>query len=181
MTLKGARELDHAPIVSSRSRSASKVVETSVSIKVEGTQLAKSHPSRTDRWNEDFEIPVDKANEVEVVVYDKQVSEPHAVPIGLLWVRVTDLVDALRKQKVGMDAQGGWVTAGAMPGDSPTGFTPHGGPGGPSGMDAPLGMGVGGPPGGSGFSGQGSDGIDAWFAVEPAGAIALNLNFGKSK
>jgi classical protein kinase C len=27
---------------------------------------------------------------------------------------------------------------------------------------------------------QQSEGIEAWFAVEPAGAIALNLNFGMS-
>lgn len=41
VTLKGARELDHASIVSGRSRSANNVMETYVSIKVEGTQLAK--------------------------------------------------------------------------------------------------------------------------------------------
>ena len=176
-TVKGARELDHAPIVTSRSRSASKVMETHVSIKVEGTQLAKSHPSRTDRWNEDFEISVDKANEVEIVVYDKQVSEQHAIPIGLLWIRITDLVDALRRQKIGMDGQGGWVTAGAMPGDSPTTTMSMQSPSGD--MNAPLGFGAG-PPGGVplGPSGQ-SDGIDAWFAVEPAGAIQLQLNFSK--
>lgn len=173
VTLKSAHELDHAPVVGSRSRSASKVMETHVSIKVEGTQLAKSHPSRTDRWNEDFEISVDKANEVEIVVYDKQVSEQHAIPIGLLWIRVTDLVDALRRQKIGMDGQGGWVTAGAMPGDSFTAMSMQP----PSGdMNAPLGFEAG-PPGGV-PSGQ-SDGIDAWFAVEPAGAIQLQLNFSK--
>ncbi|KAF8798875.1 protein kinase C1 [Phlegmacium glaucopus] len=175
VTVKGAHELDHA-LVATRSRSASKVMETHVSIKVEGTQLAKSHPSRTDKWNEDFEISVDKANEVEIVVYDKQVSEQHAIPIGLLWIRITDLVDALRRQKVGMDGQGGWVTAGAMPGDSPTAVSIQS----PSGdMNAPLGFGAG-PSGGvpSGSSAQ-SDGIDAWFAVEPAGAIQLQLNFIK--
>lgn len=149
-------------------------METYVSIKVEGTQLAKSHPSRTDRWNEDFEIAVDKANEIEIVVYDKQVSELHAIPIGLLWIRVTDLVDSLRRQKVGMDGQGGWVTAGAMPGDSLGGM--------PGGGDTNRPLGYGGPSGagglGSGFSGQGSEGVEAWFAVEPAGAIALSLNFG---
>lgn len=174
VTVKGARELDHAPIIT-RSRSASKqVTETHVSIKVEGTQLAKSHPSRTDRWNEDFEITVDKANEVEIVVYDKQVSEPHAVPIGLLWIRITDLVDALRRQKVGMEGQGGWVTAGAMPGDSPISapMPPTLGD-----MNAPLNSGDGGPMGlGTRTT---TDGIDAWFAVEPAGAIALRLDFVK--
>jgi len=181
VTVKGARELDHAPIVSSgRLRSSSKqVIETHVSLKVEGTQLAKSHPSRTDRWNEDFEITVDKANEVEIVVSDKQASEPHAVPIGLLWIRINDLVEALRRQKVGMDSgQGGWVTAGAMHGDGSSGpMHPQAGD-----INAPL----GGNFGGSGphgpqmtFGTPTAEGIDAWFAVEPAGAIALHLNFIK--
>ncbi|TFK40720.1 protein kinase C1 [Crucibulum laeve] len=179
VTVKGARELDHAPVVISRSRSASKQIsETHVAIKVEGTQLARSHPSRTDRWNEEFEITVDKANEVEIAVYDKQVSEPHAVPIGLLWIRINDLVDALRRQKVGMETgQGGWFTAGAMPGDSPTSIPqyPHSGD-----MNAPLSYG-GAAPGSApmGFGAATAEGVDAWFAVEPAGAIALNLNFVK--
>lgn len=178
VTVKGARELDHAPIIT-RFRSTSKqTVETSVSLKVEGTQLARSHPSRTDRWNEDFEITVDKANEVEIAVYDKQVGEQHAVPIGLLWIRISDLVEALRRQKVVMESgQGGWVTAGAMHGDSQAGPPVH--PNAAADMNAPLTFG-GVPPGStSGFGPSGTEGIDAWFAVEPAGAIALNLNFIK--
>lgn len=180
VTIKGARELDHAPIVSSgRLRSSSKqVIETHISLKVEGTQLAKSHPSRTDRWNEDFEITVDKANEVEIVVSDKQASEAHAVPIGLLWIRINDLVEALRRQKVGMDSgQGGWVTAGAMHGDTSPTSPPN-----PNSNDinAPLGGNFGGPRGSQmTFGTPTAEGIDAWFAVEPAGAIALHLNFIK--
>ncbi|KAI0284016.1 hypothetical protein BGY98DRAFT_1093647 [Russula aff. rugulosa BPL654] len=115
--IKGARDLEHAPIVTSgRSRSASKqVVDTYVSLKVEGTQRARTHPSRTDRWNEEFEITVDKANEVELAVYDKQASEPHPVPIALLWLKIQDLVDSLRRQRVNQETgQGGWVTAGDM-------------------------------------------------------------------
>ncbi|KAJ3859968.1 protein kinase C1 [Lentinula novae-zelandiae] len=167
VTVRGARELDHAPIVTRFRSSKNQVVETSVSLKVEGTQLARSHPSRTDRWNEDFEITVDKANEVEIAVYDKQVGETHAVPIGLLWIRISDLVEALRRQKVFMESgQGGWVTAGAMHGDA----------GHPNSADlnAPLSFGAA-PPGGFGPQG----GIEAWFAVEPAGAILLHLNFVK--
>ena len=172
LTIKGARELDHAPIITRFRSSSKQVSETHVSIKVEGNQMARSHPSRTDRWNEAFEIIVDKATEIEIVIYDKQVSEPHAVPIGLLWIKINDLVDALRRQKVGQDAQGGgWVTAGAMPGDSPTAMQHHRGPG---DINAPVGM------DGTPF-GQGparTDGVEAWFAVEPAGALALQLNFG---
>ncbi|KAG5219467.1 Serine/threonine kinase [Salix suchowensis] len=79
VTVKGARELEHAPMPTfSRLRSSSKqITETQISIKVEGTQAARTHPSRTDRWNEDFEITVDKANEVEITVYDKQGSDPN--------------------------------------------------------------------------------------------------------
>lgn len=182
VTVKGARELDHPPIVSSgRIRSSSKqIIETYVSLKIEGTQRARSHPSRTDRWNEDFEITIDKANEVEIAVYDKQVSEPHPVPIGLLLIRISDLVEALRRQKVMMDnGQGGWVTAGAMDGDSPVGRPPgqHGAFG---DVNAPLNLGPGamGQPGGSMGLTSENEGIDAWFAVEPAGALALHLNFG---
>jgi classical protein kinase C len=141
-----------------------------VSLKVEGTQLARSHPSRTDRWNEDFEITVDKANEVEIVVSDKQATDSQGVPIGLLWIRISDLVEALRRQKVGMDSGQGWVTAGAMP--HPT--MPNGGD-----MNSPLGYRDGGPGSMIGMAPT-VDGIDAWFAVEPAGAILLHLNFSLS-
>ena len=67
VSVRAARELEHAPVITTwKSRSVSKqVIETFVSLKVEGTQQARSHPSRTDRCNEDFEIPVDTANEVE--------------------------------------------------------------------------------------------------------------------
>lgn len=182
VTIMGARELDHPPIASSaRIRSSSKqVIETYVSLKIEGTQRARSHPSRTDRWNEDFEITVDKANEVEIAVYDKHVSEPHPVPVGLLWIRISDLVEALRRQKVMMDnGQGGWVTAGAMDGDPSVGRPPgqHGAFG---DANAPLSLGPGSvrqSTGSVAFTSQ-NEGIDAWFAVEPAGALALHLNFG---
>ncbi|KAJ7366683.1 protein kinase C1 [Mycena albidolilacea] len=170
VTVQGARELDHAPIVSSRSRSASKqAMETVVSLKVEGTQLARSHPSRTDRWNEDFEITVDKANEVEIVVSDKSAADPQGIPIGLLWIRISDLVEALRRQKVGQDSGQGWVTAGAMPGNQ----MPNGGD-----MNAPLGYRDGGTSAMLGMAPT-ADGIDAWFAVEPVGAVLLHLNFIK--
>ncbi|KAF8270816.1 hypothetical protein EI94DRAFT_1797758 [Lactarius quietus] len=183
VTIKGARELEHAPIITSgRSRSASKqVVDTYVSLKVEGTQRAHTHPSRTDRWNEEIEIIVDKANEVELAVYDKQASELHAVPIALLWVKIQDLVDALRRQRVNQESgQGGWVTAGDMsniPGASPPGHHPSN-----SGdYQPPFNSGGSLGQGGAtsiGYSGQ-SEGIEAWFALEPVGAIALKLNFVK--
>jgi hypothetical protein len=183
VTIKGARELEHAPVITSgRSRSASKqVVDTYVSLKVEGTQRAHTHPSRTDRWNEEIEITVDKANEVELAIYDKQASELHPVPIALLWLKIQDLVDALRRQRVNQESgQGGWVTAGDMsniPGASQPGHHPSS-----SGdYQPPFNSGGSLAQGGAAGVGYGSqsDGIEAWFALEPVGAIALKLNFGK--
>lgn len=178
LTLKGARELDHAP-VTGRRPSSRQIVETFVSIKVEGNQLARSHPSRTDRWNEEFEIAVEKANEVEIVVYDRIGNDPNPIPIGLLWIRINDLVDALRRQKVGMETgNGAWVTAGAMPGDSPTNLMSASHTGDSLGYSG----GVVAPPGSqANWQSAPTEGIDAWFAIEPAGAIALNLNFSKSR
>ena len=125
---------------------------------------------------EDFEITVDKANEVEVAIFDKQVSETHPVPIGLLWIKISDLVEAQRKQKVMMETgQGGWVTAHAMDGDGAT--SPRGGQTGD--MNSPIGYGDNRTMTQAATTSGFSEGVDAWFAVEPAGAIALQLNFGK--
>ncbi|PIL22593.1 hypothetical protein GSI_15282 [Ganoderma sinense ZZ0214-1] len=183
VTLKGARELDHAPVVSTfRSRSASKQMETYVSFRVEGTQVTHSHPTKTDRWMENFEITIDKANEVEIAVYDKQASEQRPQLIGLLWIKISDLVEAQRRQKVMMESgQGGWVTAGAMNGDA-LGFS--GQAAGVGDMNAPISFGDGrvvppGAPGGPVPGAGQTEGVDSWFAVEPAGALALRLNFIK--
>lgn len=181
VVIREARELEHAPIITSwKSRSSSKQVDTYVTIKVEGTQRDKTHFSRTDVWNEPFELEVDKANEVEITIYDKQMSEPHPMPIGMLWIRINDLVEAQRRQKVELEAgQGGWVTAdeaGAMGGGMSPEIHPGGHTSGNSGdFNNSLSM-PGSMPGG--FYPSQPEGVDAWFSVEPAGAISLRLNFG---
>lgn len=132
---------------------------------------------------EEFEITVDKANEVEVAIFDKQGNEAHPVPIGLLWIKISDLVEAQRRQKVQMETGGGgWVTAGAMDGDGGM-STPGGGMGmgGQYGGDMNAAIPFGNNQMAQGAAAGVSDGIDAWFAVEPAGAIALHLNFSKSR
>jgi C2 domain len=176
VSIGNAAELEHAPIVS-RSRSAAKQgVETFVSIKVEGTPRARSHISKTDRWNEEFEITVDKANEVEIAIYDKQVGEPHPIPIGLLWIRISDLVEALRRQRVMEGGQGGWVTANAMGSDnSPSVYGSSGDMNTPLGLVPSSGAGIA-PHAGSSAP---QEGIKAYFSVEPVGAIALHLNFSQ--
>jgi hypothetical protein len=178
--VREARDLDHAPLLK---RSSKVFNETTVAIKVEGTARASSHPSRTDRWNQDFEISVDKANEVEIAIYDKQsgTSDGQSMPIGLLWVRLNDVAEALRRQRVGTEAQGAWVTAaGAMRDGMTGGSPPHDaiyGAGGPD-PNVPYDQR---PPTDTAPNQLGTEGITAWFAVEPAGALALDLNFGRCR
>ncbi|KAH8920753.1 hypothetical protein BT69DRAFT_1308956 [Atractiella rhizophila] len=177
ITIKAAKDIDHAPQLNKRSRAPA---ETVVVVKVEDNVKARTHGSRTDRWNEDFEIHVDKANEVELALYDvqRQGNTEVAVPIGLLWIRLSDLVEEIRKKKVGQDGSGpGWVTAADMNTDpalqGPLSTQMDGGFGAPPMSGYNMGGGMMAP------AGRDED-VDAWFNVEPEGAIGLRLNFIKS-
>src|SRR4051812_17486185 len=80
------KDVDHAPL----GRFA-RAPETFVAVKVEDKVAARTKASRNDRWEAEYHtISVDKVNEVELIVYDKP--GEHAVPIGLLWVRISDIV-----------------------------------------------------------------------------------------
>lgn len=170
ISLRSARDLNHRPLPRKSSKAYN---ETSVAIKIEGNVSAVSRPSRTDRWHEDFHIPVEKANEVEITIYDT-VAPGDSAPIGMLWLRVSDLMEALRRQKVGIEGQGaGWVTAataatmGPRHGSAPDSVTLH--------SSGTLRV----PPGSAGDGGKGSEGIEGWWSVEPAGAISMRLDFGE--
>lgn len=167
ISLRSARDLNHRALA----RKSSKVFnETTVVIKIEGNQAAISHPSRNDRWLEDFDIPVEKANEVEVTIYDT-VAPGDSAPIGMLWLRVSDLMEALRRQKAGIEAQeAGWVTA-----ERAAKLAPRSGPDSVSLHSS----GTIRQPGGAPAYDKPSDGIEGWFSVEPAGAISLRLDFGE--
>lgn len=168
--LKSAMDLNHRPVARKSSKAYN---ESVVVIKIEGNERAVSHPSRNDKWHEEFEISIDQANEVEITIYDGPPGGDMA-PVGMLWLRISDLVEALRRQKVGIESQGaGWVTAAAA--------ASMGGRPGQGHMDSSLhndAMVKGAGPGGLGSDGRAPEGIDGWFSVEPAGAISLHLDFG---
>ena len=155
--------------------------ETFVIMKVEDAFKGRTKASRTDRWSDEVhEFDVDKANELEFTVYDK--SGDNAVPIGLLWIRIADLVDGIRRKRVETEFnQAGWMTADKMESQQTRPdlqFQPppnsHGAQGGGGTAAA-----AGGPPG-SGLAPQtGPIYIDAWFSLEPVGRIQLTLSFIK--
>lgn len=175
ITIKTARDLAHIP----QPKKSKYPSETVIYVKVEDTPRARTHPARSDRWNEDFEIQVDKANEVEVTIYDKIPGDGAPVPIGMLWLRLSDIVEELRRRKMGAETGPGWVTAERV-NSHQSGSRGGSASGSVSAIDLSA---VGGPSAGSMIdprAGDGSEGVDAWFAVEPEGAVFLHLNFVKS-
>jgi hypothetical protein len=180
VTVLQARDLSRVPQATKFGRAKTKP-ESVVVIKIEDTPRARTHPAKTDHWNEEFEIHVDKANEVEVTIYDKAAGEV-PIPVGLLWIRLSDLAEDLRKRRVGQESAGpGWVPANRV-GSSGQPFEgasimPYSG-------EMPVGEQMAQAfPGSSlpGAAANPSEGITAWFAVEPEGQIELKINFGGSR
>ncbi|KAK1249507.1 hypothetical protein MKX07_003023 [Trichoderma sp. CBMAI-0711] len=158
--------------------------ETFVAVKVEDTVMARTKVSRNDRWEAEYHnMEVDKANEIELTIYDKP--GEHPMPIAMLWVRISDIVEEMRRKRIEAEMNSsGWVSADRMgstgaPSQFPMSPTsgsfggspqaPGGGQGqapGPFGDPAPQPQVVTGP-------------IDGWFNLEPAGQIQLEFSFVK--
>lgn len=179
MRIHAVKDVDHA--TSSR---FSRGPETFVIVKVEDTIKARTKATRNDKWiDESFSIDIDKANEVELTVYDKSGDRP--TPIGMLWVRVTDIAEEMRRKKIETELNAsGWVSADKMssPGtprtDQPLG-SPGSSHGGPGGGNFGASAAPGGGPHGHNPNTPPSVMIDSWFALEPFGRIHLQMSFGK--
>jgi hypothetical protein len=175
------KDIDHA----TTSRFA-RGPETFVIIKVEDATRVRTKSTRNDKWlDEGHEIDVDKANEVELIVYDKP--GEHPLPVGMLWVRISDLVEELRRKKIEQEINNsGWVSAEKMA-NGPAGRASDGHNF--AGVVPTSAAGTPGIPplmGNSGHvvaQGQGPQGpssapnVDAWFSLEPVGQIHLSMNF----
>lgn len=150
-----ALELAHAPTRMFRDP------QTVVMIKIDGNIQNRTRPSKNDKWADKFEMHVDKATEVELLIYDQ--SGDKTLPIGLLWLKISDIAESLRKQKLEFEQHdSNWVPAqvAQQHNDLP-----------PSEKDetekdqnkqqkvSPEG------------------GVSAWFDVEPLGRIYLEINF----
>ncbi|KAI2789804.1 Protein kinase C-like [Penicillium oxalicum] len=179
MRIHAVKDVDHA--TSSR---FSRGPETFVIVKVEDTIKARTKATRNDKWiDESFSIDIDKANEVELTVYDKSGDRP--TPIGMLWVRVTDIAEEMRRKKIETELNAsGWVSADKMssPGtprtDQPLG-SPGSSHGGPGGGNFGASAAPGGGPHGHNPNTPPSVMIDSWFALEPFGRIHLQMSFAK--
>ncbi|KAL8719118.1 MAG: hypothetical protein Q9225_003830 [Loekoesia sp. 1 TL-2023] len=177
MSIHAVRDVDHAA-----TGRLSRGPETFVIMKVEDSFKVRTRSTRTDKWtDESHTVDIEKANEIELTVYDK--SGAHPTPIGMLWIRISDIAEELRRKKIEADFNNSqWVTADKMNGGGQTGPPDSGfssstnlaqdrAARGSSNRDPSFN-----PPG---QSTQNPAVIDAWFALEPVGRIHLTLNFTK--
>lgn len=179
--INSIREVDHiaSPLFSRKT-------ESFISIKVDDEEKAKTKGSRSDKWNEEFSIHVDKANEVEITVFDK--INGSFVPVAIAWFLISDVAEEIRKKKVGQTGGAGWVSAARIqsgsqvPGQNTTdNFT----------VNNSTTMVVNNN-GSSSYNGTNNKPLPAqieskeaikssnWFVLEPSGQILLTLGFTKS-
>ena len=159
--------------------------ETFCVIKVEDAFKGRTRATRTDKWAEEIHvIDVDKANEIELTVYDKSGTYP--TPIGMLWIRISDLVEEMRRKKIESELNNSqWVTAEQMDRNGGGGGGSIGGSGAGS-FDSgrtltnppPAGRAPGRPAPGPGAEND-PNVIDAWFSLEPVGSVKLSMTFCK--
>jgi hypothetical protein len=181
MRVQAVRDVNHAA-----TGRFSRGPETLVIVKVEDAFKARTKTTRTDRWSEELHsIDIDKANEIELTVYDKNGANQWPTPIGMLWIRISDIMEEMRRKKVEADLSGSqWMTADQI-GQAPGSRSGTAGPGGfgsgfngnspPGNVKSP---GIRSPQGGPSEEND-PNVIDAWFALEPVGAIKLALSFSK--
>ncbi|KAI9322476.1 kinase-like domain-containing protein [Dichotomocladium elegans] len=90
-----AQDLTHAPSHITRAP------QTFVTVHVNNRRQGKTRPSLDSTWSDTFEMNVNKAAEIELVIYDRSASDKE-VMIGLLWLKMADIVEELRQKKAGL-------------------------------------------------------------------------------
>lgn len=162
----------------------SKTPETFVNVKIEDEFKARTRTTRTERWaDEVHSFSIDKGNEIELTVLDR--TNDVSMPIGVIWIRISDLVDEIRRKRIESELQhSGWVAADRAMESGPSARPdlqfgpPPGSAGGLSGPGMPPVAPFGGP-GGNNVPHSKDVVVDSWFALEPVGRIHLSLGFTK--
>lgn len=179
MTIHAVKDVDHA----ATGRFA-RGPETFVILKVEDAFRVRTKATRIDRWTDELhQIDIEKANELELTVYDK--SGTHPTPIAMLWIRISDIAEEMRRKKIEAELGGGWATADKMDSggmqsrhDSAYSSSNQGSTMGRDNRDS-RGSSTGGMPYAPQSDPSNPGAIDAWFALEPVGRIQLTLSFSK--
>lgn len=145
-----------------------------VCVKIDRQVVHKTRP-RNEDWFEDCEVHVSEGSELEIEIFDQE-SEKRRVPIGVLWIRITDLVEALRKRRPHRLDNNSWMLA--QP-PSPSSAADN------SNNPLPSTATRSSPPDTprhrptATTTNTSQTSIFEWFEVEPCGGLALRMNFGR--
>lgn len=105
LRVSAIRDIDHI-----QSPMFARSPETFFTVKIDDVIKARSKPVRNDRWQEDFQIQVNKSNEVEITIYDRVNNV--VTPVAVMWLQLADIAEEIRKKKVNQtNGQQGWVKA----------------------------------------------------------------------
>ncbi|KAL6719228.1 Serine/threonine kinase [Lecanora helva] len=179
ITIHAVKDVDHTA-----TKRLSRGPETFVVLKVEDANKFSTKFTRIDRWtDEQHHEDIDKANEIELTVYDKS-SGSHPTPIAMLWIRISDIAEEMRRKKIEADLGGGWATADKMESgsmqsrhDSAYASSTQSSIANRDNRDSRGSRGN--MPQSAQANASNPTDIDAWFALEPVGRIQLTLSFQK--
>ncbi|KAI9320193.1 kinase-like domain-containing protein [Dichotomocladium elegans] len=165
LKLVQARDLGHTPT------RVMKSPMTVIEIKVDGEVVHTTHPSRNDRWFENCDVHVSEGSELEIEIYDEDSNSKRREPIGVLWMQIADIAEALRKRRIQNNSWRPLPSPSPSPSPSESSSSPD--PQQPDNKqhhEQPLLQ----PP----FSTPSlSEPIFDKFEVEPCGELALRVNF----
>ena len=138
--------------------------EVFVVIKVDGVQKTQSKASR-NKWNEDLNVHVEKAQEIEVMVYEKG-----GDILAFIWFKLTDLESVLRLAAMEKQAELLRPNITGMAGGTMTAT-------GPSDVLSPLPNSQVSTPEYDSDGLSKFDGAEMVLDLEPSGRISMKLNF----
>ncbi|KAJ2171970.1 Serine/threonine kinase, partial [Coemansia sp. RSA 551] len=153
-----AKDLRRAPIHTRAFRSPQHFVV----VKIDGRVCGTTPIVKDSVFNHYFEIEVKKASEVELSVFER-VDKDYLV--GLMWIRLSEIYEDIRKKEIVAESSSGWTTAEQM---SKGGAHGHGSSGVPH-----MPTNHGGQP-------DSAPGVLSSWDVESQGQIELWMNFTKS-
>ncbi|ORX71602.1 hypothetical protein DL89DRAFT_266598 [Linderina pennispora] len=125
LRINRAMYVKRAPIRTGDTR----IAQQFIVVKVDGKNRGMTPIVREGVFNHYFEVDVKKASEVELSIFERGDQD---YLVGLLWIRLSDIYEDIRKREIIAESSEGWATAdqvargaGSAPGASPGG-APYG-------------------------------------------------------
>ncbi|KAJ2734777.1 Serine/threonine kinase [Coemansia sp. BCRC 34962] len=108
-----AKNLRRAPIYTQAFRSPQQFVV----VKIDGRVCGTTPIVRDSNFNYYFEVDVKRASEVELSIFERGDKD---YLIGLMWIRLSEIYEDIRKKEIVAESSSGWATAEQVAMDAPS-------------------------------------------------------------